>query len=226
MSSHKQTKGKCEFCKRELTAGGLVRHLPACDQRQEAIESARKGREQKLYHLYVKNEYDSDFWLHLEMNGTASLNELDDYLREIWLECCGHLSQFTYGTRPWGTEISMEQNLEQIAEPDFEMTHVYDFGSSTQTRIKVSDVRRGKPLSEYPIYLMARNNLPKILCEKCNKKATWLYEDYEDPYGEMIALCDQHINDYRDEYGEGIIEIVNSPRLGVCGYTGPAISPY
>jgi len=225
MSSNKQTKGKCAFCEREFTGGGLVRHLQACDRRQEAIEKAQKGREQLLYHLYIKNFYTSDFWLHLEMNGTASLNDLDNYLRAIWLECCGHLSHFTYGQGPWGTEIDMDQTLEQIAEPDMEMTHVYDFGSSTRTRIKVADVRRGKPLHEYPIYLMARNNLPEISCEECNKKAKWLYQDYDNPYG-TVALCDKHLSDYSEKNGEGVLEIVNSPRLGVCGYTGPAVPPY
>ena len=31
------------------------------------------------------------------MCGSATLEELDHYLRTIWLECCGHLSQFTIG---------------------------------------------------------------------------------------------------------------------------------
>ncbi|MBK6433513.1 hypothetical protein [Candidatus Amarolinea dominans] len=28
--------------------------------------------------------------LHLEMRGKATLKDLDEYLRAIWLECCGH----------------------------------------------------------------------------------------------------------------------------------------
>jgi len=34
------------------------------------------------------------------MRGSATLAKLDDYLRAIWLECCGHLSKFTIGG--WG----------------------------------------------------------------------------------------------------------------------------
>ncbi|HYW94843.1 MAG TPA: hypothetical protein VE870_04595 [Bacteroidales bacterium] len=225
MSTTKQTKGKCVFCKREMTAGGLIRHLQACDQRQAAFDKVQMGREQDLYHLYIKNAYNSDFWLHLEMNGTAPLRELDQYLRRIWLECCGHLSHFTYGRDPWGTEISMSRTLDQIMEPDLELTHVYDFGTSTQTLIKVSDVRRGRPLHEHPIYLMARNNLPEITCEECGKKAKWLYENYDKPYG-YIALCEGHLRNYSEDAEYGAIEIVNSPRVGVCGYVGPAEPPY
>ena len=33
----------------------------------------------------------------LEMRGSATLAKLDDYLRAIWLECCGYLSGFTIG---------------------------------------------------------------------------------------------------------------------------------
>ncbi len=226
MASTKQTRGKCIFCERELTAGGLIRHLQACDRRQAAIDKAQKGREQKLYHLYVKNARNTDFWLHLEINSTATLKDLDQYLRSIWLECCGHLSQFTYGQNPWGTEISMTRTLKKVMEQDLEFTHVYDFGTSTQTLIKVSDQRRGRPLHENPIYLMARNNLPEITCEECNKRAKWLYEDYNDLYSGTIPLCEEHLDNYPDDAEYNTVEIVNSPRMGICGYDGPAEPPY
>ena len=35
----------------------------------------------------------------IEMQETATLEDLDSFLRDIWLECCGHLSAFNiYGT--------------------------------------------------------------------------------------------------------------------------------
>jgi len=69
-----------------------------------------------LYHLQVQDDWGGDFWLHLEMPGKATLEDLDYYLRAIWLECCGHLSQFSL--KRWGDEISM---CEEHAE-----THPHD----------------------------------------------------------------------------------------------------
>lgn len=46
----------------------------------------------------------------LEVRGSAKLEKLDDYLREIWLECCGHLSHFAFDG--WqGEELNMKKAL-------------------------------------------------------------------------------------------------------------------
>ena len=97
MARRKQTRGECAFCGREMTKGGLTRHLKSCPEREEAIAAAdkeqRKQPVQSLYHLQVQDAWSKDFWLHLEMNGRATLADLDNYLRAIWLECCHHLSR-------------------------------------------------------------------------------------------------------------------------------------
>ena len=231
MSASNKAKSKCAFCGRKMTSSGLIRHLKSCDGRIEAVTNANenngKAREQRLYHLYIKSSYNSDFWLHLELNGNARLKELDDYLRSIWLECCGHMSRFTVGSDAWGEEISMnKKKVYQLLKTDMEMTHIYDFGSSTETSIKIVDTRWGKPLTTHPIFLMARNEMPEANCDRCNKKAKWLLEDYNSFDGGEF-LCEKHKNEeIGDEYSEELLELVNSPRFGVCGYTGPATAPY
>jgi len=227
MARSKQSRGQCAFCDREMTKGGLARHLATCPQRKEAINKAagQAGKAQPLYHLQVQDAWSPHFWLHLEMNGSATLNHLDMYLRAIWLECCGHLSQFSIGG--WrGDEIPMQRRISQVFEPDLELTHIYDFGTSSETLVKAVRIREGKPLTAHPIFLMARNNLPEVSCIECEQPATWLclecmYED-ESPG----TLCDAHAKTHpHDEYGEPV-PLVNSPRLGMCGYDGPAEPPY
>ena len=34
------------------------------------------------------------YWLHIEIPAKATLEDLDHFLRAVWLECCGHLSSF------------------------------------------------------------------------------------------------------------------------------------
>lgn len=229
MSQRKQSQGACVFCGREMTKGGLSRHLKTCPQRQEAIqaaESKEKARpKQRLYHLQIQDAWSSDFWLHLEMNGAATLNELDRYLRAIWLECCGHLSQFSVGG--WsGAKIAMSRKIEQVFEPGLELTHIYDFGTSSETLVKAVDVRKGQPLSRHPIYLMARNNMPEAVCAECGEPAGWLCMECLIEGGEWATLCEKHAAKHpHDDYGAPI-GLVNSPRLGMCGYDGPAEPPY
>jgi hypothetical protein len=225
MARREQSRGKCAFCGREMTRGGLSKHLAACPQRKEAIGAADRGpgKVQALYHLQVQDAWAGDFWLHLEMNGSATLADLDDYLRAIWLECCGHLSQFSIGG--WsGAEISKRRQVEQVFRPGLELTHIYDFGTESQTLVKAVDVRTGKSLTEHPIYLMARNIVPEAPCQVCGQPAAWLCIDCWDESDEPAFLCEEHADEH--EHGEGLMAFVNSPRVGMCGYNGPAEPPY
>lgn len=227
MAQGKRSQGKCAFCGREMTKGGLARHLSVCSERHGAINatSHKAVGEQRLYHLQVQDAWQPDYWLHLEMNGTAALGKLDHYLRAIWLECCDHLSQFSL--RGWrGEEIPKGRRAERVFEPGMELTHIYDFGTSSETLIKVVGVRKGKPLSAHPIVLMARNNPPEARCTECGQPASWLCVECLHEFGEAGTLCDQHAQIHpHTDYGEPI-SLVNSPRLGMCGYTGPAEPPY
>lgn len=229
MARRKQNKGNCIFCNRELAKGGLTRHLKSCSKRQNEIGVAGqgKGQNQTIYHLQVQDLWDGDYWLHLEMNGRATLKDLDYYLRAIWLECCGHLSAFRSGSSGWsGTEIAMSRRAEQVFEPGMALTHIYDFGTSSETQIKVADMRSGKPLSKHPIFLMARNNPLESECTQCGKPASWLCMECVYELDEAGTLCDEHVKDHpHDDYGEPV-PLVNSPRIGMCGYSGPADPPY
>ncbi|MFO7695671.1 MAG: hypothetical protein R6X16_00755, partial [Anaerolineae bacterium] len=142
MARRKQSRGKCAFCGREMTRSGLSRHLGTCSERKEAIEAANQkhGNEQPLYHLVARDAWGGGYWRHLEMNGSATLDDLDCYLRAIWLECCGHLSRFSIGG--WsGSEIPMGRQIERVFTLELELTHIYDFGTESQTLIQAVNVR-------------------------------------------------------------------------------------
>lgn len=159
------------------------------------------------------------------MRGTAKLKDLDHYLRAIWLECCGHLSRFSFGG--WGAdEIPMSRTIEQTLIPNTELTHIYDFGTESVTLIKCVAQRNGKPTTRHPIALLARNLQPEAQCIECEKPATHLCMECLIEADVWGVLCDEHAETHpHDNYGEPI-RLVNSPRLGLCGYEGPATPPY
>lgn len=228
MARKKQTRGKCTFCGREMTRGGMSRHLRACPKRETAIEKAATSshKAQTLHTLQARDAWGGDYWLYLEMRGTATLQDLDRYLRAIWLECCGHLSRFS--SDGWGSnEIPMHRKIDQVFGPDVELTHIYDFGTSSHTLIQSMDTRQGKPLTHHPLYLMARNHPPEIPCMECGEPASWLCLECKYERDASGALCDQHIEAHQehDSYGYAM-QIFNSPRTGMCGYDGPAEPPY
>lgn len=229
MAKRELPKGKCYFCQEVMTRRKLFNHLKMgkCAKRDEAIEKAEKSTrgKQKLFHLRAKLQYALDFWLDLEVKGSAKLEDLDHYLREIWLECCGHLSEFSLGDF-FNDEISMKAKIEDVFKNEKEIYHSYDFGTTSETVVELISVREGKPLSNNPVFLMSRNEMPEEKCLECEKTATHICIEclYENRKG--WVYCDEHTEEHScDNYGEPI-ELVNSPRLGACGYEGPADPPY
>lgn len=51
------------------------------------------------------------YWLHVTARREAKLAELDRLLRDVWLECCGHLSEFYDHRRD---ALNMETRLEDV----------------------------------------------------------------------------------------------------------------
>lgn len=224
----KPSKGQCAYCGTEIAKNSVSKHLSTCSERQSIIQQAerKKGASETLYHLRVQDTTaGADFWLDLEMRGAKSLKELDSYLRHIWLECCGHLSQFSIGG--WGgEEIPMSRKADEVFKRNEELTHIYDFGTESVTMIKVVGVRKGKPATARPIALLARNLMPETICAECKKTATCLCMECMIEEGIWGVLCDKHAKKHPHEnYGDPI-PLVNSPRLGLCGYEGPAEPPY
>ena len=244
MPRKKQSRGACVFCGKELTRSGMTHHLKTCPARKQAIEAAAKrpGRNQALYHLLVVDRtalYPSNepgtHWLHLEIRGSATLEDLDAYLRAIWLECCGHLSAFEIGDIAytqifeddlgWREERPMTVRVDQLFEPGMDIRYEYDFGTTSVLQIRVLDERKGKPLNDFPIFLMARNAFEQVSCSLCDRPATWFCCECMWELGrEDAVFCEEHAMEHI--HYDMLMPIYNSPRTGMCGYNGPAEPPY
>jgi len=210
-----------------VTKQGVTRHLSRCPGYQTALQRADGSRRKAdtLFHFRAQDAYGGQFWLDLEIQGSATLQDLDDYLRAIWLECCGHMSRFSIGG--WrGDEIPRSRRAASMLRPGLELTHIYDFGTESETRIRVTGVRVGRPLTPRPITLLARNDMPAAACIECGALATSLCMECVTDRERWGVLCEAHAATHpHDEYGEPL-RLVNSPRLGMCGYDGPATAPY
>lgn len=227
MAASTQTKGACVYCGHETTRGHMARHLAACPARRKAAAIADAGQRPAttFVHLQVRDAPSGEYWLHLEVDGTATLKQIDGYLRAIWLECCNHLSRFSTGG--WrGNEVGMARKAADVFAPGVELEHVYDFGTESVTHLKMVAARQGRRAGKHPITLLARNDPPAYECQECGAPAAFLCMEcvYED--GARGMLCAKHGKDHpHEEYG-GPTELVNSPRIGMCGYEGPAEPPY
>ena len=226
MTQRKQSRGACAFCGTETTKAAMTRHFEKCPRLGESIAAADgQGEHEILLRLRVQDAYAKEFWLDLEMRGAATLKKLDDYLRAIWLECCGHLSEFSGGG--WGgRKFGMNQPASKAFAAAPQLTHIYDFGTSSETLVTLASSREGRALSKHPITLLARNLPPTPPCQECDATATHLCMECVIEEDKPGLLCAAPLKTHpHDDYGEPMA-LVNSPRLGMCGYDGPAEPPY
>lgn len=218
------SKGRCRFCGGEYGKSGMSRHLQACRTRTEAATGG-KARLGKVLHLVVSGRSAPMYWLHLEAPADVTLASLDDFLRHTWLECCGHLSAFTLRGKSytssldpeWGmNDLSMDAKLGRVLCVGDEFQHEYDFGSTTYLKLKVVDERQG-PVRGRGIEVLARNEPPAIPCDECRAEATQICSQCSWSGGGW--LCERCGESH--ECGEEmLLPVVNSPRVGVCAYTG------
>jgi hypothetical protein len=193
MPRRPENPGTCAYCGEIILRRSVSKHLEKCHKRQAALEVAATSNRpvETLWYLRVQDAYLKDFWLDLEMVGSASLEKLDKYLRAIWLECCGHLSKFTIGG--WGgMDVGKARKADSIFAPGLVLRHLYDFGTTSETDIKVMGVRVGQATSKHMIALLARNQMPEAVCQECDQKAKWLCVECMYEENKTGFLCDEH----------------------------------
>ena len=115
MQEKLKSDGKCLFCGKTFAKAGINRHLAT-----HLKEKAEPGKS-----FLVKVETDkrwgsSPYFLSLWVDGEATLKAMYKFLRDIWLECCGHLSAFrnpkrrsTFG---WDFAINAPKNISKNAK--------------------------------------------------------------------------------------------------------------
>ena len=99
--------------------------------------------------------------------------------------------------------------------------YLSEYWLHTELSLKVISEQKVKP-SGKPIKILARNNQPQFECANCKKEATQICAMCFCEEGKEIFLCDVCAEKHVCEGdGEAFLPIVSSPRMGVCGYTGP-----
>lgn len=242
--------GKCLFCKKEYLKSAISRHLNT--HLHEKIKDNKPG---KSFHIKVETDSyygSSPYFLSLWINGNTFMEDIDHFLRKIWLECCGHMSAFSYPRRNAGHaltkalnlmakgdpmafqklisgshgEIAMNKKTKDIFHKGDILKYEYDFGSTTHLQLTV--VEEFPVKADESIVLLSRNEPLRIMCDTCHKKpATQLcsvcFESGEEDAFFCDACAKKHAKECPDFEDYAAMAVVNSPRMAVCAYAGGSI---
>ncbi|MCY4370481.1 MAG: hypothetical protein OXF41_13970 [bacterium] len=230
--------GTCMLCEKTYSRAGMGQHLKAC-RKKVGLQGVIGGKahirtEHGSYHVAVEDRYDPRYWLHLEMPMDLDLLDLDRFLRDIWLECCGHLSSFdisgvTYRSleidplEPFGGRPpeNMQFAGHRVLQTGKRFKYEYDFGTTTELALRVVSeqaVKLGKS-----IRLLAINDPPRLVCHSCKSASADVIctecsmESFPSlDRGHLCIVCLGRHDCDDMEY----LPVINSPRVGMCGYMG------
>jgi hypothetical protein len=243
---NKLTSAVCRLCGRTIGKRQATNHLKSCWEQHAIAEPGKRAR--RWFHVIVEARRAPDYWLHLQAPGHRTFGGLDGVLRSLWVECCDHLSAFEFPVKrpprprgfpndfgamitalresawqpmPVDDEALMDETLASRLQPGTVFSYQYDFGSTTHLNLKVAG-EHPAPALKGEFKLLARNEPPVFPCSVCGKPATqFCHECAESGGGDLCDNCAK-----RHECGpEELAPLINSPRLGVCGYCGPSVEP-
>lgn len=211
-----ETRGYCDLCHQVFDKRVMTKHLKN--------HLAGNAGDFPNFHLLVQDKYTPYYWLHLLVPENSTLEKLDMYLRDIWLECCGHISMFRIGDDDYSSHPDPEysdQNIKmavsKVLEVGKSFGYVYDLGTTSELILKTISLVKDKNRGD-SIKLLARNEPPIMICGECGSKAAQICSEcgWDEENG---LLCGTHTKSHEHDQ-EMFLPIVNSPRVGMCGYTG------
>ncbi len=226
------SKGKCYYCNNIYTKSGMTRHLNSCAAKREIIGKSLTGDlslDQGYFALKIQDDDREDYWMQILIRADATLKTLDDFLRGIWMECCGHTSCFDIGWYTFESGIAdeasqemdefdrifgMDIRLSRLFSPDSEAAYTYDYKTSSRLSLKVMEyVEAATGLGV--VEIMARNlppvdgapNSPRagICAYAGDDRFDWKAMKFED-YSESKEFEEFDINELMEEEAWGEME--------------------
>jgi hypothetical protein len=231
------TEGQCYLCGETYTKRGMNRHLRSC------LPASEGGTDSVV--LRVSGTHRDDYWIHTLVSRETTLATLDSFLRDFWVECCHHLSTFQLGDidynndnpgmlgsepqRGRSMDISLGEVLDRHTVEEF--SYVYDWGSSTHLTLSVvetgswvlstidPDSEEDVSTGDEGLLPLTRNEQPHRECADCGESAAQICQGCLMRRGPDAMYCQTCADDHECDRPR-FLPVVNSPRSGVCGYTG------
>jgi len=230
-------KGFCSLCQTDIGARAAKKHLI-----KEITTQSDLNKPDSTFLLVAKSD---PFWMYIQISENATVQKLDDLLRTEWVDCCGHMSYLEFypegkkrGKKRcfWYSEQNFvclshnhfddmeahEHSMDSVKAKDVmrvngDINYAYDFGTPTHVFLTVLEkIPNTADKNEATCEMIAKNKPPVWICSEkrrtCNNASKYICSQCG------IAICKEckhrHIHDER------LLPVVNSPRMGACGYCG------
>jgi hypothetical protein len=199
MEQNLKSEGKCYFCGKTFSSTGINRHLKVHLQKN-AIENTQGCSRSFLIKIETDPRWgNAPYFLSLWIDGGATMADIDDFLRDIWLECCDHSSAFCdpqvrrQRRRMWNDyfetadkllekgKIKQYEEMMEEANGDISMSRKvskvfhkdlkleYEYDFGSSTRLLLTIIEEYPIKADQQIVLLSRNEPLEWLCDTCGK---------------------------------------------------------
>ncbi|MCE2508769.1 MAG: hypothetical protein J4G04_05665 [Nitrosopumilaceae archaeon] len=218
-------KGECRVCGAKYTARGMAPHMKK--------HMAKAFGDPDRFIIRIDQGPQGPFWMYVQVSTEATFGVLDRFLRAVWMECCGHLSEFTVG----GKSAGKRKRLSAVLSGGAGFAYQYDMGDTTALRLTVmgrsarlidlgglvrNDAYFPPPMvvGEGKVRIVALHEKVRYNCEKCGKAASYVCPQcIYDGTGACCEVC-------APSHGCGddmLLAAAQSPRVGTCGFEGGSL---
>ena len=224
------TDGGCTICGQTMTLRRMRGHLLG------HFKEGEGGREVPAGACLVRITGYSPIrhWLYVRIGPRATLRTLDALLRDVWVDCCGHLSSFSTDETSYESSVgdpdmgyddreteTMDVGAADVLSEYGSLRYEYDYGTTTELFVSMACECPSAGIEPDEIELVARNVDIPYDCTECGGRGeavclcvncTWA-----DKYTLMCAACAKKHGHAGGEETH-LLSVTNSPRMGMCAY--------
>ena len=123
--------------------------------------------------VWVRSE-ELRHWVMLIVQPTTSLRQLDQFLRDLWLECCGHMNHFEIGDVRYSACVPGDPPMfdTDLAEPDKQhMVHTVEETSTWAKSSATSSTTAIPPVLTWNSSVLCR--FPTGTCRNSPTRPMW-----------------------------------------------------
>ncbi|EFA77942.1 hypothetical protein PPL_08587 [Heterostelium album PN500] len=221
----KTNKGKCEGC----SVTGIIpkeaaQHCQKCPQIKQKLNVKGGTATEAFVAIVFGDRVATEYWMNVLIPCDTPVYEVEEFLKDIWLECCGHMTTWEGLKNGVGEFKDIYGGNEEPDEKDVAISECvdlggtvsmdYDMGTTTTVNLMFYEKINVK-MDDPGIRVLIRNTINKPNCKECKKPNHPVHYTCDDC--DYSKMCEECGDGEHEEHSKTTIS--NSPRSGSCGYS-------
>lgn len=132
--------GTCTFCQQTIEHTLMANHFHTCEKKLALEHQAQENLAEDIF--LIQLSVDNLYWLLLEANSSASLENLNEFLERNWIECCGRITQVSIQGKNYFAD-QLNNSMGKLLHIGSAFSYEYQSDVAAHIQGKVLTARKG-----------------------------------------------------------------------------------